>query len=124
MELLEVGTAGIFKKDFIYLFMRDTHREAETQAEGAAGSLQGTRCGTQSRVSRITPWAKGRCSTAEPPRLPQQQAFVEASDIWGGSEDQHGLISVVRLRGAGNDQSDRVIIKLKSVRQSCLSFPT
>ena len=48
-----------FKKDFIYLFMRDTEREAETQAEGEAGSMQGARHGTQSRVSRITPWAEG-----------------------------------------------------------------
>ena len=31
-----------FFKDFIYLFMRDTQREAETQAEGEAGSTQGT----------------------------------------------------------------------------------
>ena len=31
----------IFFKDFIYLFMRDTQREAETQAEGEAGSMQG-----------------------------------------------------------------------------------
>ena len=32
-----------FLKDFIYLFMRDTEseREAETQAEGEAGSMQG-----------------------------------------------------------------------------------
>ena len=46
-----------FLKDFIYLFMRDTHREreAETQAEGEAGSMQGTRRGTRSWVSRITP---------------------------------------------------------------------
>ena len=33
------------KKDFIYLFMRytekDREREAETQAEGEAGSMQG-----------------------------------------------------------------------------------
>ena len=29
----------IFLKDFIYLFMRDTQREAETQAEGEAGSM-------------------------------------------------------------------------------------
>ena len=29
-----------FLKDFISLFMRDTEREAETQAEGEAGSLQ------------------------------------------------------------------------------------
>ena len=27
-----------FKKDSIYLFMRGTEREAETQAEGEAGS--------------------------------------------------------------------------------------
>ena len=26
--------------------MRDTEREAETQAEGEAGSMQGARCGT------------------------------------------------------------------------------
>ena len=39
-----------FFKDFIYLFMRETEREAETQAEGEAGSMQGARCGTQSRV--------------------------------------------------------------------------
>ena len=30
----------IFFKDFIYLFMRDTEREAETQAEGEAGSMR------------------------------------------------------------------------------------
>ena len=53
----------IFFKRF-YLFMRDTEgereKEAETQAEGEAGSMQGARCGTQSQNSRITPWAKGR----------------------------------------------------------------
>ena len=31
---------GFFYKDFIYLFMSDTHRETETQAEGDAGSLR------------------------------------------------------------------------------------
>ena len=30
-----------FFKDFIYLFMRDPEREADTQAEGEAGSLRG-----------------------------------------------------------------------------------
>ena len=35
----------LFFKDFIYLFI-DTEREAETQAEGEAGSMQGARCGT------------------------------------------------------------------------------
>ena len=35
-----------FFKDFVYLFKRDTQREAETQAEGEAGFMQGARCGT------------------------------------------------------------------------------
>ena len=41
--------------------MRDTEkeREAETQAEGEAGSTQGPRRGTPSRVSRIRPWTEG-----------------------------------------------------------------
>ena len=39
--------------------MRDTEREAETQAEGEAGSMQGARCGTRSQDHRITPWAEG-----------------------------------------------------------------
>ena len=33
-------------KDFIYLFLRDTERETETQAEGEAGSMQGAQFGT------------------------------------------------------------------------------
>ena len=33
--------------------------EAETQAEGEAGSMQEARCGTRSWVSRITPRAAG-----------------------------------------------------------------
>ena len=41
--------------------MRGTEREreADTQGEGEAGSMRGAWCGTQSRVSRITPWAEG-----------------------------------------------------------------
>ena len=37
-----------FFKDFIYSFMRDTEREAETRTEREAGSTQGARCGTGS----------------------------------------------------------------------------
>ena len=37
----------------------DTQREAKTQAEGEAGSMQGARHGTRPRVSRIRPWAEG-----------------------------------------------------------------
>ena len=43
--------------------MRDPEREreteTETQAEGEAGSMQGARRGTQSRVPRITHQANG-----------------------------------------------------------------
>ena len=51
--------SNIFFKDFIYLFMRVTEGEAETQAEGEAGSMQGARRETRSQVSRITPWTEG-----------------------------------------------------------------
>ena len=46
---------NIKKKYFIYLFMRDTKREGETQAEREAGSLQGAQCGARSQDSGITP---------------------------------------------------------------------
>ena len=43
--------------------MRDTEiereREAETQAEGEAGSMQRAGHGTPSQVPRIRPWAEG-----------------------------------------------------------------
>ena len=63
------------KKDFIYLYMRDTEREAETQAEGEAGSLRGARRRTPSPDPRVTPWARGRRSTAELPRRPLKGIF-------------------------------------------------
>ena len=44
-------------KDFIYSW--EAQRKTETQAEGEAGSMQGARLGTWSRVSRITPRAEG-----------------------------------------------------------------
>ena len=51
--VLHVHTGSLqfdfFLKDVIYLFMRDTEREAETQAEGEAGSTQGAGCRTQSQ---------------------------------------------------------------------------
>ena len=54
MSLLIKGNF-FFLKDFIYLFMKDTQREAEAQAEGEAGSLWGGPGGTQSQDPRITP---------------------------------------------------------------------
>ena len=38
--------------------MRDTETEAQTQAEGEAGAMQGVRHGNQSWDSRKTPWAE------------------------------------------------------------------
>ena len=59
----------IFKNIF-FIYSWEIHREAQTQAEGEAGSTQGARCGTWSWVSRITPKGEGRHQTAEPPRDP------------------------------------------------------
>ena len=44
---------------YLFMIVTYTEREAETQAEGEAGSMQGTQHGTPSQVSRITPPAKG-----------------------------------------------------------------
>ena len=55
-------------KDFIHLTMEaQWEREAETQSEGEAGSMQGAWYGTQSRVSKITPWAEGGAKRWAPP---------------------------------------------------------
>ena len=50
-----------------FIFFKILFIYSETQAEGEAGSLRGPGHGTQSRDPRITPWAEGRRSTAEPP---------------------------------------------------------
>ena len=52
-------SALFFLMFYLFIHERHTEREAETQPEGEAGSLQGARPGTQSCVSRITPWAEG-----------------------------------------------------------------
>ena len=46
-------------------------REAETQAEGEAGSMhREPDVGLDPGASRIVPWAKGRRQTTAPPRDP------------------------------------------------------
>ena len=47
----------------------EREREAETQAEEEAGSMQGA------QNSRMVPWAKGRGQTTEPPRDPLSPPF-------------------------------------------------
>ena len=67
---VDLGFYFIFLRDFIYLFMRDTQREAETRAEGEAGSMQRARRGTRSPVSRIMPWADGSAKPLSHPGVP------------------------------------------------------
>ena len=57
-----------FSKDFIYLF--EKQREAETQAEGEAGSMLEAWHGTRSQVSGITPWAEGGSKPLSHPGCP------------------------------------------------------
>ena len=55
---------------FKILFIYSWEKEAETQAEGEAGSMQGNWCGTRSGVSRVTPWAKGAAKPLSHPGCP------------------------------------------------------
>ena len=55
---------------FIYLFMRDTQQEAETQAEGETGSPQGARCGTWSQISGSHPEPKADAQLLIHPGIP------------------------------------------------------
>ena len=63
------------KKDFIYLFMRDTQRQR--QAEGEAGSMQEAQCKTRSQDPRITPQAEMKAdTTTTPPGPPLYSPFA------------------------------------------------
>ena len=70
-----------FLKDFIFSWETQREREAETQAEGEAGSMQEARCGTRPQDSGITPWVKGKCSIAEPPTCPLKNDFKVSLQI-------------------------------------------
>ena len=50
--------------------MRNIKREAETQAEGEAGCMQGARCGTRSLNPRIRSQAKSRAQPLSHPGVP------------------------------------------------------
>ena len=56
----------IFFKKIFYLFIHERPREREREA----GALQGAWCGTQSRNSRIMPWAKDRPQMLSHPGVP------------------------------------------------------
>ena len=58
------------------MIVTEREREAETQAEGEAGSMhREPDVGFVPGVSRIAPWAKGRRQTAAPPRDPYLPNF-------------------------------------------------
>ena len=61
----------------IYLFIHERHtqREAETQAEGEAGSMQGLQGGTRSQDSRIMPWAEVGANLLSHPGCPYSPIF-------------------------------------------------
>ena len=59
-------------KDFLYLFMRDTEKEAE----GEADSMQGARCGTRSQDLRISPEPKADAQPLSHTGLPGENQFV------------------------------------------------
>ena len=55
--------------------MRDTEREAETQAEGEAGSMQGARCGAQSPDPGSCPGLKADAQLLSHPGIPLLKYF-------------------------------------------------
>ena len=65
----------IFLK-ILFIYSWETHREAETQADREAGSMQGAQCRTQSQVSRITPWAEGGAKPLSHPGCPMSQNIL------------------------------------------------
>ena len=68
--------------------MRDTEREAETQAEGEAGSMQGARRGTGFQVSRIMPWAEGGAKPL---------SHLGCPHVYGHTETGHWLLLRQRI---------------------------
>ena len=67
--------------------MRDREREAETQAEGKAGSSQGALRGTRSQHPGITPWAD-HWATQVSQNL---KSFNTNSDVGHPAEWKHRL---------------------------------
>ena len=100
-------------KDFIYLFMRDTQRErGRDTGRGKSRLQQEAWCGTQSQESGITPWAKSRRSTAEPPRHLWDR-FLEGSlgqwwceqtvvGRWGSRETDLEAITITQRNSDGS----------------------
>ena len=72
MEISTISGNSIsfFNILFIYLFMRDTWREAETQAEGETGSLHDPDAGLDSRTLGSCPEPKADAQPLSHPDAP------------------------------------------------------
>ena len=68
----------IFFKDFIYLFMRNTHTHRGRDTGGGRGRLHapGARCGIRSQDSRITPGPKAGATPLSHPGIPGKCFFT------------------------------------------------
>ena len=75
------GIIYIFFFFFFVIHERHTEREAETQAEGEVGSIQGAQCGTWSQVSRIIPWAEGSTKLLSHPGCPKGIIYKRKNKI-------------------------------------------
>ena len=78
-----------------YLFMIVTERERGRDTGRGRSRLHaaGARCGIQSRVSRIAPWAKGRRQTAAPPWDPDIWVFNPVASSLGQSHQEIQRVS-------------------------------
>ena len=70
------------KRFYLFIHERHTHRERMRERERGRDTGRersrlhaGARCGTRSQDPGITTWAKGRCSTTEPPRCSGTKGF-------------------------------------------------
>ena len=96
----------------LYIYSWETQREAETYAEGEAGSMQGARCETQSQDPKIMTWAKGR-----PPRCSDFDIFYSA--FLGVCEQRSFQVFLCHLLArAGQIPATLTPLSLKS--SSCL----
>ena len=63
-----------------YLFIHERQREAETQAEGEAGSMQGARCGTRSWIPGSHPEPKADTQPLSHPGIPKDFIYLFMKD--------------------------------------------
>ena len=92
----------IFFLKTLFIHERLTHTEAETQAEGEAGSLHGTR----SRVSRIRPWAEGSAKLLSHPGQPEAGALYLQSSLRGVWA--HQGIQTLRFRSLRHSRNKKI----------------